>query len=292
MIISTPSNLTPGLYRESPAPEPTEPLSSPSPNEVAPPSTTEPREENPASTPPEGFRYTMIPESEMASSNPPDNREDSYEHRATLHVGDGRSSQNSDITNASRHEARPEARYAVSIEPFTRVGSHTTISAPHPREAVRHPRSPQTPSQEVSTANNRYVAEFVETETAPALPSPSETDTFSTAIDHYRLRVYDVHDMSGTIPSRIRIEGADGFSQVINLEPGNATIYLELPEGDYEFVALAGERPEGEDGDHFDNFRVEIDKMMEETVDETPTEATTPETARGDDESSAPPLLS
>lgn len=76
----------------------------------------------------------------------------------------------------------------------------------------------------------------------------------------YVLEAHDVHNMGGS-PSRIQISNRQTGEVLrdVRLPQGDSRTVVDLPPGDYQFTAVAGERPAGsQNPDRLDNFRVDV----------------------------------
>jgi hypothetical protein len=87
---------------------------------------------------------------------------------------------------------------------------------------------------------------------SPAVSAPQS--------QRYVLEAHDVNDMGGT-PSRLQISDRQSGEvlKTVDLPQGDSRTIVDLPPGQYNFTAVAGERPSGSPNpDRLDNFRVEV----------------------------------
>lgn len=92
--------------------------------------------------------------------------------------------------------------------------------------------------------------------------SPQATSGPRAPMHHQRyvLEAHDVHNMGGS-PSRIQISNRQNGEVLreVRLPEGDSRTVLDLPPGQYQFTAVAGERPVGSSNpDQLDNFRTEV----------------------------------
>lgn len=216
-----------------------------------------------------------------------------FTHIGTLNVGDRYVSggQNSPATVAARPaQPHPQDSLSVEIAAPLEADSSSAISPPQ-EESPAPPRLEESSTssfsffetssggsideEERKRRERERMAQLERALRASALasapsasasrppqvaPPVSSTPSPSRTSSRFILEAHDVHNMGGP-SSRVQISDRNTGQvlRTVNLPQGNSRTVVDLPPGQYQFTAIAGERPSGNSSpDHFDNFRVEV----------------------------------
>jgi hypothetical protein len=209
-----------------------------------------------------------------------------FTHVGTLNVGDRfvSGSQNSAPTVAARPlEPRPTDSMSVEV-PGGPSGNAPAPSSPHSslgsveargsgslssigagsvedeEERRRREREQMAQVQRVYYQSATMQAHAVSSTARPPSVDSSFAPVAPARSQRYVLEAHDVNSMGGT-PSRLQISDHQSGQvlKTVDLPEGDSRSVVDLPPGQYDFTAVAGERPTGSaNPDRLDNFRVDV----------------------------------
>jgi hypothetical protein len=149
---------------------------------------------------------------------------------------------------------------SVGVRGGSSFSSFGGTSIEDEEERRRREREQLAQVQRVYYQSAALQAHAVSSTSRPPSVDHSSAPVAPTKSHRYVLEAHDVNDMGGT-PSRLQISDRQSGEvlKTVDLPQGDSRTVVDLPPGQYNFTAVAGERPTGSSNpDRLDNFRVEV----------------------------------